>query len=293
MTQVVFAILICITLYFGILFVKDFIKTKKEGKLEKGNFLALGLSGLITNFLGALGIGGFAILMAILRFFKLSEDKTLPGTLNVSCTIPVVVQAMIFITVIKVDALTLFSMLISAAIGAFVGAGIVSKFDEKKVQIGMGIALAMVALTILLGQLNLMPVGGTASGLYGGKLIFAVMVNFVLGALMTLGIGLVAPCMALVCALGMDPKLAFPIIMGSAAFVMPVASVKFVSKGVYDRKASMAITLFGLVGVFIAVYLVKNMNMVVLKWLVIVVLIYTSINMFRAAVKNKRKKATS
>ena len=92
------------------------------------------------------------------------------------------------------------------------------------------------------------PAGGDAIGLTGVKLIFAIIANFILGALMTLGIGLYAPCMALVFALGLSPAIAFPIMMGSCAFLMPAASVKFVKEGAYDRKASMAITVFGVIG---------------------------------------------
>ncbi|AWI07601.1 TSUP family transporter [Clostridium drakei] len=287
LVKVVSSLLILLTGYFTIVFLRDYLKASKEGNLESSNFLALGGVGFITNFFDTLGIGSFAPLTALLKFFKLTPDRTIPGTLNASCTIPVTVEALIFITVIKVEPITLFAMLISATIGAFIGAGIVSKLDEKKVQLGMGIALLIVALVMLASQLKLMPVGGDAIGLTGIKLIIAVIANFILGALMTLGIGLYAPCMALVFALGMSPKVAFPIMMGSCAFLMPVASAKFVKEGAYDRKASMAITLFGSVGVLIAAYIVKSLPLNVLTWLVICVIIYTSIAMFRSASKSK------
>jgi uncharacterized membrane protein YfcA len=285
--KVVFGLLVLLTVYFAIVFFKDYAEATKEGKLEESNFLALGVVGFITNFFDTLGIGSFAPLTALLKFFKLTHDRTIPGTLNVSCTIPVVVEALIFITVIKVEPVTLFAMLVSATVGAFIGAGIVSKLDEKKVQLGMGIALLVVALVMLASQLKLMPIGGEAIGLTGGKLVIAVIANFILGALMTLGIGLYAPCMALVFALGMSPKVAFPIMMGSCAFLMPVAAAKFVQEGAYDRKASMAITIFGIVGVLIAAYIVKTLPLKVLTWLVIFVIIYTSIAMFRSANKKK------
>lgn len=287
LVKVVSGLLILLTGYFTIVFLRDYLKASKEGNLESSNFLALGGVGFITNFFDTLGIGSFAPLTALLKFFKLTHDRTIPGTLNASCTIPVTVEALIFITVIKVEPITLFAMLISATIGAFIGAGIVSKLDEKKVQLGMGVALLIVALVMLASQLKLMPVGGEAIGLTGIKLIIAVIANFILGALMTLGIGLYAPCMALVFALGMSPKVAFPIMMGSCAFLMPVASAKFVKEGAYDRKASMAITIFGSVGVLIAAYIVKSLPLNVLTWLVICVIIYTSIAMFRSASKSK------
>lgn len=291
MVKIVFGLLLLLVAYFAFVFCTDYAKAAKEGKLEKSNFWALGAVGFVTNFLDTLGIGSFAPTTALLKFFKLSEDRTIPGTLNASCTIPVAIEALIFITVIKVDPVTLFSMLAAATVGAVVGAGIVSKLDEKKIQLGMGVALLIVALVMLAQQLNLMPPGGNAIGLTGTKLIIAVVANFILGALMTLGIGLYAPCMALVFALGMSPKIAFPIMMGSCAFLMPAAAAKFVKEGAYDRKASMAITIFGTIGVFIAAYIVKELPLNVLKWLVIIVIIYTSTMMFKSA--NKAKKAAA
>jgi len=287
--KVVLGILILLTLYFVVVFFRDYAKTSKMGKLEKANFLALGGVGFVTNFFDTLGIGSFATTTALFKFFKLTEDRTIPGTLNAACTIPVVAEALIFITVIKVEPLTLITMLASATIGAFIGAGIVAKLDERKVQLGMGTALLIVALLMLASQLKLMPIGGVAIGLTGGKLIIAIIGNFILGALMTLGIGLYAPCMALVFALGMSPKVAFPIMMGSCAFLMPVASAKFVREGAYDRKASLAITLFGVVGVLIAAYLVKSLPLNILTWVVIVVIIYTALMMFRSAKMNGKK----
>ncbi|GCD08586.1 sulfite exporter TauE/SafE family protein [Clostridium tagluense] len=280
-----------LTLYFAIIFIRDYMVALKEGRLEKPSFLATGAVGFATNFFDTLGIGSFAPTTALLKQFKLTDDRTLPGTLNVSATIPVVVEAFIFITVIKVDSITLVALLGAAAIGAVLGAGVVAKLDVKKIQLAMGVALMVVAVIMILQQLKIFPAGGDAIGLSGIKLIVAVIANFILGALMTLGIGLYAPCMALVYALGLSPAVAFPIMMGSCAFLMPAASIKFVKEGAYDRKASMAITVFGVLGVFIAAYLVKTLPLNILRWVVIVVIIYTSAMMFKSFKKPAELKA--
>ncbi|PAB58582.1 sulfite exporter TauE/SafE family protein [Anaeromicrobium sediminis] len=276
-----------LTAYFAVIFVKDLLKAKAENTFEEGSFIGSGLVGFTTNFFDTLGIGSFAPTTALLRQFKLTKDRTLPGTLNVSCTIPVVIEAYIFIKGIEVEPVTLAAMLFAAVAGAVVGAGLVSHMDEKKIQTYMATALIAVAFIMIAGKVGLMPAGGEAIGLSGVKLIIAVVVNFILGALMTIGIGLYAPCMALVYALGMSPKVAFPIMMGSCAFLMPAASAKFVKEGAYDKKASLAIAVFGSVGVFIAAYIVKSLPLNILTWLVIIVIFYTSISMFKAAKENK------
>ena len=289
MVTFILALLGLLTAFFAIVFFKDYAKASKENKLENGSFIGLGVVGFITNFFDTLGIGSFAPTTALLKSFKLSSDRTLPGTLNAAMTIPVVIEAFIFIKGIEVEPVTLISMLAAATAGAVLGAGIVSKLDEKKIQFGMSIALIVVAFVMLAGQLKLMPSGGEAVGLSGAKLIIAIVANFILGALMTMGIGLYAPCMALVYALGMSPAVAFPIMMGSCAFLMPAASVKFVKAAAYDRKAAMAITIFGSIGVFIAAYIVKSLPLNTLKWLVIAVIIYTAATMLKSALNNVKK----
>ncbi len=293
MVQAVLGVLGAMTLWFGAVFVKDFAAHKEE--LENNSWgITLGI-GFLVNFFDTLGIGSFAPTTALLKFFKQTKDRIIPGTLNVGCTVPVVLEAFIFIAVIEVEIITLVSMLASATAGAYLGAGIVAKFDEKRVQLVMGFALLATAFLMTSGQMGWTASLGTgeAIGLTGGKLIIAIVANFILGSLMTAGVGLYAPCMALVYMLGMTPRVAFPIMMGSCAFLMPVASVKFIKEAAYDRKASMAITIAGSVGVFIAAYLVKSMPINILTWLVIGVILYTSLTMLRSAAKNKNAEKTA
>ncbi|KDR93876.1 Uncharacterized membrane protein YfcA [Peptoclostridium litorale DSM 5388] len=285
MIKIVLGVLGFLTIWFAAVFVKDFMNNKEN--LEENSWGKVTTIGFVANFFDTLGIGSFAPLTAMLKGFKQVHDRVLPGTLNVSCTVPVVLEAFIFMTVIEVETVTLLSMLAAATIGAYVGAGIVAKLPEKKVQLTMGVALFATAFLMLAGQMQWMPGGGDAIGLTGSRLMIAVIGNFVLGALMTAGIGLYAPCMALVYFLGMSPKVAFPIMMGSCAFLMPVASMKFVKEEAYDKRASMGITIGGVIGVLIAAYIVKTLPLEILRWLVICVILYTSITMLRAAKKSK------
>lgn len=290
MIKVILGLLIVIAVLYLFFMMKDINKAAKDGKLEEGNFAGLSGVGFVTLFFDTLGIGSFAPATSLFKLFNLTEERTIPGTLNVSMTIPIMLEAIIFIRIIEVDILTLVLMIAASVIGAIFGATIVSKLDTKKIVFSMAVALLVVATIMVSGQLKLLPVGGEAIGLTGAKLIFAVIANFILGALMTIGIGLYAPCMALVYALGMSPKVAFPIMMGSCAFLMPAASYKFIKEGAYDKKASLAITIFGSIGVLIAAFIVKEMKLDVLKWVVVVVVTYTSFMMFRSLGKYSKEK---
>ena len=121
----------------------------------------------------------------------------------------------------------------------------------------------------------------------GPRLIGAVAANFVLGALMMLGIGLYAPCLILVCLLGMNPLAAFPIMMGSCGLLMPVGGARFVRSGRYDLGAALGLTLGGIPGVLLAATVVKSLPIVWLRWLVVVVVLYAAIQMLRSARKTR------
>ncbi len=116
-------------------------------------------------------------------------------------------------------------------------------------------------------------------------LAFAIGANFVLGALMTLGIGLYAPCLILVSLLGLNPIAAFPIMMGSCAFLMPIGGMRFVRVGRYDLRAALGLALGGIPAVLLAALVVKSLPIVWLRWLVVVVVLYTATVMLSAALR--------
>ena len=285
MTIAIWITLVILSIFFIYVLSKDVIKHRKV--LENISVVKTALIGFIVNFFDVLGIGAFAPQTALLKFTKQTEDRILPGTLNVSNTIPVLIQALIFIQIVEVEPVTLISMLLSAAAGAILGAGIVAKLPVRKIQLTMGFALLVTAFFMLSGQMNWIQNGGEAIGLNGGKLALAIGANFILGAFMTVGIGLYAPCMALVYALGMSPLVAFPIMMGSCAFLMPPASAKFIKEGAYNRKASVSMAIPGIIAVLIAAFLIKSLPLNTLRWVVIVVIIYTSLVMFKSALNNR------
>lgn len=274
------ALLSLMTSLFGFLYLKDIFANLKSLSGKKYPEL-LGI-GAATNFLDTLGIGSFAQQTALFKFFKLVDDRLIPGTMNVGNTIPTVTQAFIFMTVVDIDPVTMFSVAAAASLGALLGARVVARMARRKIQLGMGFGLLLVGLVILAGLLKLLPVGGEAIGLSGWKLILMVIMSFIFGALQTIGIGFYAPCMALVYALGMNPLTAFPLMMTSTALLMLSGSTRFIKENAYDRKTAISLTIAGTAGVFLAAFIIKSLPLVVLKWIVCSVVFYTSILMFRS-----------
>lgn len=239
--------------------------------------------GAAVNFFDTLGIGSFAPTTAAFKLFRRVPDDQIPGTLNAGNCLPTMLQAVIFIAVVEVEPLTLVSMIAAAALGAWIGVGFVARAPRRLIQLGMGVALLIAAGLFMAAVLGAMPAGGDAQGLTGAKLAVAVAANFVLGALMMLGVGLYAPCLILVALLGMSPLVAFPIMMGSCAFLMPIGGSRFVASGRYSLKAALGLAIGGMPAVLVAAYVVKSLPLDWLRVLVIVVVVYAALSMLWSA----------
>jgi uncharacterized membrane protein YfcA len=291
------------TAVFLYVLVRAMIERAKQGEEAKTPW-GIWIVSLVANFFDTLGIGSYATTTSMFRHWRLVPDEKIPGTLNVGYVLPTVVQACIYMSIVPIDPTTLVLMIAASVLGAWLGAGVVSSWNRRTIQLGMGICLLCAALLFtrsaitgfaakpwvqehatVLSSLaaSIGTPGGTLLKLSGSKLAIAVGVNFGLGALMTLGIGLYGPCMILISLLGMDPTAAYPIMMGSCAFLMPMASIRFVRTRSYDFKAIIGMTLAGIPAVLVAALIVKAMDIDYVRVLVIIVVTYTGIGMLRSA----------
>jgi uncharacterized membrane protein YfcA len=164
----------------------------------------------------------------------------------------------------------------------------VARWPRRRIQIGMGVALIVAAALFTYKNLKGDPTGGLATSLEGWRFGAGVIGNFVLGVLMTLGIGLYGPCMILIALLGMSPITAFPIMMGSCAFLMPVGSTRFIEKRCYALRPALGLALGGVPAVLIAALIVKKLPVDWVRWGVVVVVIYTALAMLRSALKESQ-----
>jgi len=268
---ILFAALIAVTLVFILAWVRT-----RPTPLEMA-------VGFVTNFFDTLGIGSFAPTTSIFKLKRMVPDEQIPGTLNVGHALPTVAEALVFIAIVNVGMATLVCLIAASVAGAWLGAGVVASWPRRKVQIGMGAALLAAAVLFALTNLKLLPGGGDALSLEGWRFAAGLVGNFALGALMTLGIGLYAPCMILVSLLGMNPIAAFPIMMGSCAFLMPVGSLRFIERGSYSPRTALGLAVGGVPGVLIAAFIVKSLPLTALRWGVVVVVLYAAGAMLRSA----------
>ncbi|MBR1844780.1 MAG: permease [Lachnospiraceae bacterium] len=283
--------------------------------LQPKNLIATAIVGVVANFFDTLGIGSFAPSSSAFKLTKSVDDLLVPGTLNVGDTVPVCIEAFLFFDAFNIDPMTCVLMCVAATVGAFLGASIVSKWDRTKVRWGFGIGLIVLAIIMLckwggwgpfgianveytadhIGQVVdgriIADVNGdiAAVGLVGGKLILACVINFLLGAAMCLGVGLYAPCMALCVLIGLHTGMAFPIMMGSCAYLMAFGNgPKFIMEGRYDVIACWTQAIGGAIGVFLAYYVVKSMDLKTLTILVVVVCFITGLLYLKDAIAGSK-----
>lgn len=278
-TTILFVLLALLALVFCAVWYRDLLKENRE---RFPTLLHLGI-GLLTDFFDTLGIGSFAVTTTLYRINKTVSDELIPGTLNVGHCLPTICQAFIYIAIIKVETWTLVLTIMASVAGAWMGAGVVSRWNRQAIQRGMGTALLAAAGLILARLAHLIPEGGKVLGLEGGYLVVALVGNFIFGALMMIGVGAYAPIMIMVSLLGMNETTAFPIMMGSCAFLMPTAGMRIIRTGKYDPQAALGLTVGGIPGVLLAAFIVKNLPLYYLRWLVFVVVIWTAVSMLVAS----------
>jgi len=241
-----------------------------------------------TSFLDTLGIGNYAQITALFKLRGNPADELIPGTLNVGNAIGIIFSALLFVEMIDVDPVLLTSMVVAAGAGAWVGAGIVSRLPRRAIQLLMGVALLIAAGFFTITNVGILPPAGTAMALGGWRFAIAVAANFVLGALMCVGIGNYAPSMALLAFLGMHPIAAYPIMIASDGMLIPVASLGFVRSGRYANAVAVGLTIGGTVGVLLALPLVKLLgaHLELMRWAVTGVIAYAAVAMLRSALRD-------
>ena len=243
--------------------------------------LLLGL-GAVTNFFDTLGIGSFATTTAAMVLGRMVQDDNIPGTLNVGQAIPTVLEAMIYIILLGglIDALTFTSMVITGGIGAWIGSAIVVTLPRRVIQRSMSIALLTTAGFMVARMLANFTSGGETTGFVGIKLAIAIAASLAIGSLTSLGIGNYAPTMAITYMLGMNTKAVFPIMAASASVILPTAAIRFYRSGRFDRRTAFGLAVGGIPGVLIAAFMVKELPLTVVKWIVFGVLLYTSVSLW-------------
>ncbi|WP_303974143.1 sulfite exporter TauE/SafE family protein [Streptococcus merionis] len=242
--------------------------------------------GFVTDLLDTLGIGTFATTTTLFKLTKLvDDDRKIPATLTTAHVIPVMVEALCFITIVKVDITTLVCMAASAFAGAFVGAHITKSWDTKQVQRILGFLL-IVAACFMVYRFLTNPGTGLSEeirGLSGIWLVIGMAFDFLVGLLMTMGLGNYAPELIFFSLMGINPSVALPVMMLNAAMIMAAGAKQFIQSDRVHWPGVLGIIVGGVVGVLTAAVFLTSLDINHLKILVIFIAFYTGIMLLRSS----------
>jgi uncharacterized membrane protein YfcA len=270
----------------GIAYIIVLLGTAAKRGETRPNVEAIGL-GAVTNFFDTLGIGSFATTTAWIKFRRMVPDSFIPATLNAGHALPTVVQSGIYLVIlgVRVDPVLLASCIVAAVLGSLIGVPMVVRASVQLVQGIVGVALLIAAALYAMSNLELFPMGGSATALPMAAMAVAVAVHFLLGALMAFGIGLYAPSLILLSLLGLDPRLAFPIMASACAFLMPATGFSFVKSSRIDLRVVLGLAIGGIPATIVAALIVKELDIVLLRWGVVLVVLYASFLLLGSAIK--------
>jgi uncharacterized membrane protein YfcA len=276
-----------IVVLYAVVVIKNIRKTRDLMKKEKGSLPFYSLSLMVIMFFATFGISDTALAVSLYKGAKKVDDKLLPGTVITEAVFPVAAMAFAFLASIEVDMLTLVACIVAQSLGSYLGVRIIVGMDVHRIRYIMGSALLVTAILII-GKLFLLGgAGGSGIGLTSWELGMAFIAFFVFGGLNMIGMGAMIPCMAVLLLLGVDMKAVYPIVMASNTVSCCLGAYKFVQSGQYTRKAVIG-SVFGIIGVLVAVQLVAYMNVLILQFLMILLLMYCSFDMFRTEYRIKR-----
>ncbi|MGC8256419.1 TSUP family transporter [Leuconostoc mesenteroides subsp. jonggajibkimchii] len=246
------------------------------------------LIGFITDFGDTLGIGSFATTTAAFRMTHyIDDDRKLPGTLNAVHAIPVMFQALFFITAVKVELTTLLPMTTAAVIGAYVGTHVTKKWHAPTVQRVMAVAL-LIAVIIMVVRMITTPGSNNSMGvhgLHGWWLILGIVFNFGIGVLMTMGLGNYAPELIFFSLMGVNPAVAFPVMMLDAALIMPTTALNVIKMDRVSWQGFAGVAIGGVLGVIVAAKFFTSMNVDLLNKLIVIVALWTIFGLVRDSMK--------
>ncbi|HEM3702064.1 TPA: sulfite exporter TauE/SafE family protein [Streptococcus suis] len=242
--------------------------------------------GFVTDLLDTLGIGTFATTTSLLKATKLiDDDRRIPATMTTAHIIPILLEALLFITIVEVEMTTLISLAIAAFTGASVGARVTQHWDTRKVQRVLGILL-IIAAGIMVYRMVTNPgadLGNDVRGLTGWKLLVGIVFDFFIGMLLSMGLGNYAPELIFFSLMGISPAVALPVMMLNAAMMLSAGAKQFIQSGRVNWPGVPGIIVGGVLGVLTAAFFLSSLDVNNLKILVVFIASYTGLTLLRSS----------
>ncbi len=251
--------------------------------------IKLATTGVIAFIADTLGVGSFAVNIALSKYFKTFKDDELPALCNGAQVIPGTLESIFFIQIIQVDLTTLITLVLGTCIGGILGGNIITRLSEQKIRLAMIIAFSGIIALLCLKQLGLMPEDGHLIALDSWKLVLGFFAMIVCGSLTSVGIGLFAMVQGVLFLMGVSPAVAFPIMTTAGAMQQPLTTLVFLKHGKIPLKKTLLLSACGCIGVLISLPIVSHLSINWLHSLLLLIMLY---NVITISLTYRRKKNT-
>lgn len=270
-------------------------KLKKQAPVQVStlDYIKLSGSGIIAFIADTIGIGSFAVNIALAKLLGTFRDDELPAMNNGAQVIPGTLESLFFMHVVDVDLTTLITLVGGTCLGGLIGGSIVSRLSQQAIRATM-ICCFILIIGLLVGdKFGWLPVGGDAVALHSWKLILGFLGMVICGILTSAGIGLFAMVQGVLFLLNVSPLVAFPIMTTAGAMQQPLTTMMFLQQDKIPLKKTLILSLSGCIGVLIIIPLFKNFTMSWLHGLLIMILCYNVFAISRSYLRTRAEKQKS
>ncbi len=259
----------------------------QKKRINSKKKLSLIFTGFISNVADTLGLGSFAVIVAMNNKLKMIDDKRLPGTLNAHSVLPALLQSILFLNFVEMDIKLLVLFVISACCGGYLSGTVVSRLDKRTIRQLMFFGFLGCATLLFFQQMDLLPIGGFASSLPPHKMAIGAVAMVFAGMLPAIGVGIYVPIQVILFFLGISPLVAFPIMTTTGAIVQATTTSAFIIKKELAIQESLYLCFSGVVGVALAVPVVTYVNLSTLRWLLLIIVSYNAVMLWKTNLKEK------
>ncbi|HAF87268.1 MAG: hypothetical protein CMF38_03765 [Legionellaceae bacterium] len=264
------------------------LRRQPKAAISSSMYGKLSLSGILAFIADTLGLGSFAVNIALAKLLNTFKDEELPAVNNGAQVLPGMIESLFFMQAIHVDLTMLTLLIMGTCLGGILGGKLVSRLSKQAIRLAMMSCFALVMLLLLAHQLHWLPSSGTVMVLHGGPLMVAFIAMIICGILTSVGIGLFVLVQGVLFVLNVSPLVAFPIMTAAGAMQQPLTTWVFLQEGKIPVQKTLVLSLAGCVGVGLALSVFTHLSISGLHSLLFLIVMYNFYAVTRAYLNDKQ-----
>ncbi|MDR3442073.1 MAG: TSUP family transporter [Legionella sp.] len=254
-------------------------------------YIKLMISGVIAFIADTVGVGSFAVNVALAKLMGTFRDDEMPAVNNGAQVIPGTIESLFFMHLIDVDLTTLLTLVAGTCVGGLLGGFVVSRLSKQAIRLAMMCAFSLIIALLIAHQLHLFPIGGDLTALHSWKLVLGFFALIICGALTSVGVGLFVMVQGVLFLMNISPAVAFPIMTTAGAMQQPLTTMVFLQQNKIPLKKTLILSLSGCIGVLITIPIFVHLTITWLHSLLLLILIYNFIAVSRTYLRSRPGKS--